>query len=62
MGITIRALSQKSLMEKKNLKSRPSSDTAFMGNHGDSSTSSSGKAIPALIIRGKITIKCSPKT
>jgi hypothetical protein len=62
MGITIRDLPQTSLMEKKNSKSRPSMDTAFMGNHGDFNTSSNGRAIPALIIRGKITIKCSHQT
>jgi hypothetical protein len=62
MEITIRDLPQTSLMEKKNLKSRPSADIAFMGNHVNFNISSNGRAIPALTIRGKITVKYSRQT
>jgi hypothetical protein len=61
MEITIHAHHQTSLMERKSLKSRPSLDTAFMGNHGDFNTSSSGKDIPVLTIRGKTISRCSLK-
>jgi hypothetical protein len=59
MGIIIRAHHQTSLMEKKNLKLKPSLGTAFMGNHGDFNISSSGEDTPVLTIRGKTISKCS---
>jgi hypothetical protein len=62
MGIITRDHPPTSLMGKRNLKSRPSIVIASMGNHGDFNTSSNGKAIPALIIRGKITIRYSRQT